>query len=97
MTPDQPEFDFDAGRESGGLEAWRAAREREMKETARKLGIPLGRRVRVEFPNGPPLEGRIELNEQLLFAPSRFSPTLHLRIGNADFHFNETESITALD
>lgn len=95
---DQLAFDFNEnGPSSGvGLEAWRANRRQAIETLAEKQGMPLGQRVRVEFENGPPLEGTLLLMEEVLFAPTRKDAHLHLRIGDADFHADEIISCIRL-
>jgi len=93
-------FDFSEspGAVSGaGIETWRAERRTAIESLARKQGLPLGRRVRIDFWSGPPLEGLLVLDEEKLFVDPRRDPSLHLRIGPADFHANEIAACTALD
>jgi len=104
MIPDQLGFNFDS-RSPGGatqlqpdaLVAWRAARREAMESRARKQGLPLGQRVRVDFACGPPLEGVLLLNEETLFLSDRRNPKLHLRIGTADFHANEISACLLIE
>ncbi len=82
--------------ESGdAIEAWRAERRTAIESLARKQGLPLGRRARIDFWIGPSLEGLLVLDEEKL--DPRRDPSLHLRIGPADFHSNEIAACTALD
>lgn len=99
--PDQLAFEFSDDSEpppqGDGLHAWRNERRRQIEALARKQGLPIGHRVRVDFENGPPLEGLLVLNEELLFAPTGKQPDLHLRIGNADFHADEIAGCTRIE
>ena len=79
------------------IEAWRAERRTAIESLARKQGLPLGRRVRIDFWSGPSLEGPLVLDEEKLFVDPRRDPSLHLRIGSADFHANEIAACTAMD
>lgn len=88
-----PEF---AARGSG-LDDWRAHRRVEMERFAARQGLPLGHRVRVDFENGPPLEGLLFLDEETLFLPERPEGHLALRIGTATFHANQISSCIRLD
>ncbi len=102
MTPDQLGFNFDSAASSdeeklGGLAAWRAARREAMETLAKKQGLPLGHRVRVDFACGPPLEGILLLNEETLFLTERRNPKLHLRIGTADFHADEIAACVQME
>jgi len=97
---DQMAFDFpkSPGAASGdAIEAWRAERRTAIESLARKQGFPLGRQVRIDFWNGPSREGLLVLDEEKLFVDPRRDPSLHLRIGPADFHANEIAACTALD
>ena len=91
-------FDFSqAAPAIDGLHTWRAARHSALLALAREQSLPLGHQVRVEFENGPPLEGILYLNDEELFHPTRRVPHLHLRIGNATFHAHEISSCIRLD
>ena len=95
---DQMAFDFSEspGAASGdAIEAWRTERRTAIESLARKQGLPLGRQVRIDFWNGPSLEGLLVLDEEKL--DPRRDPSLHLRIGPADFHANEIAACTTLD
>ncbi len=96
---DQLPIDFSApppAESADGISRWRADRRAEIEALAKKQGLPLGHRVCVTFENGPPLEGLLLLNEELLFAPRRPDARLHLRIGTADFHADEIASCIRL-
>lgn len=95
--PGQLPLDFSSSSESPGIDAWRAARREQMEKLAAKQGLPLGHRVRVDFANGPSLEGILVLNENLLFLRDRADSRLHLRIGTSDFHANEIETCIRID
>lgn len=97
--PDQLAFDFseEPPHALQGFDQWRTVRLKALEELAAKQGLPLAHRVRVEFENGPPLEGILSLNEETLFAPVRKDAHLHLRIGTADFHADEIFSCVRLD
>ncbi len=83
--------------ESPGLAQWREERRAAMQALANKLGLPLGKKVRVEFENGPPLEGVLHLDEKSLFHPKKRNAQLALRIDSSTFHANEISSCVALD
>lgn len=96
----QMAFDFPESPrvESGdGIEAWRSERRKAIEALAHKQGLPLGRQVRIDFWNSPSLEGLLVLDEEKLFVDPCRVPSLHLRIGSADFHANEIAACTALD
>lgn len=104
MTSDQLGFNFDSRVsviadpfQPDALTIWRAARREQMEKLAKKQGLPLGHRVRVEFACGPPLEGLLLLNEETLFVKDRRDPKLHLRIGTADFHADEISACVRIE
>ena len=85
------------GTPGEGVEAWRTERRNALEMLARKQGLPLGRQVRIDFWNGPSLEGLLVLDEEKLFVDPRRDSSLHLRIGHADFHANEIAACTTLE
>lgn len=98
MSADQLGFDFTIENSATDeLTKWRVQRRAAMEALALREGIPLGHRVRVEFDCGPPLEGVLLLNEEVLFLPERRNPRLHLRIGRADFYANEITACVQID
>jgi hypothetical protein len=90
-------FDFNGPGDSRGFDAWREARRAKLGELARSLGLPFGRRVRVEFSTGSPLEGILLMDEEDLFISSRRDNHLRLRIGQASFEAGEIISCTTLE
>ena len=102
---DQLDFDFSNSatdlpgfsvRESG-LANWREERRAAQEALAAKMGLPLGKRVRVEFTNGPDLEGTLLLDQQMLFLPEKRRGQLTLRIDSASFQANEISACIRLD
>ena len=85
------------GASGDGIATWRAERRNAVETLARKQGLPLGRQVRIDFWNGPSLEGLLVLDEEKLFVDPRREARLHLRIGSADFHANEIAACTTLE
>jgi hypothetical protein len=85
------------GTPGEGVEAWRTERRNALEMLARKQGLPLGRQVRIDFWNGPSLEGLLVLDEEKLFVDPLREARLHLRIGSADFHANEIAACTTLE
>jgi hypothetical protein len=96
FTGDAPELPGLA-TESPALAKWREERRATMRALAQKLGLPLGKKVRVEFENGPPLEGVLHLDEDTLFLPHKRDTRLPLRIDSAIFHANEISSCVTLE
>jgi hypothetical protein len=97
--PDQLSLDFSSEEKPSdkGLEAWRADRMKAIRQLADLQGLPIGHLVRVDFENGPGLEGRLMLDEEGLFIPSRKNPGIALRIGTHAFHADEIASCVRLD
>lgn len=99
---DQLQFSFDGpSREEfttpGGLDSWREKRRAATEALAAKQGLPLGRKVRVEFENGPSLSGVLFLDESTLFLPEKRNNHLALRIGTATFHADEIASCICIE
>jgi len=99
---DQLTFDFldrDQVSSTGesGLDRWRAERRAAMHALAEKLGLPLEHLVRVDFENGPSLEGFLFLDEEELITPNRRTSHLSVRIGTASFHASEISACIRLD
>ncbi len=87
----------DESASSGGLISWHEERRREVAKMSRCEGVPLGRKVRVDFAASPPIEGILELDESLLFYSDIRDSHLRLRIGAYTFHKNECEALVVLD
>ncbi|MEI8342094.1 MAG: hypothetical protein WCH43_11260 [Verrucomicrobiota bacterium] len=96
---DQLSLDFSGGDQplAKSLEAWRADRIESVRRLAHLQGLPIGQSVRVDFDNGPSLNGKLLLDEESLFLPTRKNPHIALRIGNATFHADEIVSCARLD
>lgn len=102
---EQTAFDFldsrnPQPRESGlenGLIHWREKRRAAMEALAARQGLPLGHRVRVEFQNGPPLEGTLLLDQEDLFLLEKRNNRILLRIDSATFHADEITACIRLD
>jgi hypothetical protein len=95
-------FDFSADpeREQGhqdGLELWRAEHHARMEKLARRQGLPLGHRVRVELDNGEIMEGLLFLQEEQLFPQDNRAPRLLLRIHSNVFSISEISSCVRLE
>ncbi len=81
---------------SDGLDVWRERRREKMRETARRHGLPLGHRVRLEFKDGPFLEGILLLDESTWHS-QRSDHHVVLRIDNSTFHHDEISACVRLD
>ena len=80
-----------------GLDGWREARKLERAGQAMKLGLQIGRRVRVDFANSPSLEGMLFLAEPAPTDSPRRPTGLALRIGVSIFRADEISACVALD
>lgn len=85
------------GSGESGLDRWRENRQSAMEALAAREGIPLGHRVRVDFENGPPLEGILYLDKESLFLPTKREPHLMLRVGTSTFEKDDVAAIIRLD
>lgn len=94
--PPEPELPG-LGADSPGLVKWREERRASMRTLALKHGLPLGKTVRVEFENGPPLEGVLHLEEAPLHHSAKREAQITLRIDAATFQSNEIISCLRLD
>ena len=85
----QVEFGFDGGAQSDGYRAWMEQREAEMKEKARRLGLPLGHMVEIWLKDGTLLKGRLLLREQ--------GNSWELVVGQVGFAVGEIEACVRVD
>ncbi len=97
-TPEQLGFDFASGGAGGdGLNHWHEQRQAAIQELARKLGLPLDRKVEAYLKDGTCLRGILHLaRDELLIDPKR-DLTLLLRIDRCTFTPTEIESCVRLD
>ena len=102
---DQLDFDFSNSatgqpgfsESESGHAIWREERRAAQEALAAKMGLPLGKRVRVEFANGPELEGTLLIDQEMLFLPEKRRGQLTLRINSASFHANDISACVRLD
>lgn len=99
MTPgEQFEFDFRAASGGGnGLCVWREQRRAALDQLARRLGLPLGRRVEVRLADGIILRGVLELAEETLFPDRADLARLELVVDGVTFRQRELEACVCLD
>jgi hypothetical protein len=86
---EQIEFGFEGARHADGYRVWARGREEEMRETARRLGLPLGHEVEVWLKDRTLLKGRLLLRE--------YRSNVELMIGQVGFSVSEIESCVRVD
>jgi hypothetical protein len=99
MIPgEQFEFDFQAVTGGGdGLRAWRQQRQAARDQLARRLGLPLGRRVEVRLADGVILRGVLGLAEETLFPDRADLARLELVVDGVGFRQSELEACVCLE
>lgn len=94
-------FDLDApvveAENPTGVDIWQEELRRNLEESARFHGLPIGHRVRAEFRGGPALEGKLLLDGVPPAGGCRADSHLALRIGAATFHADELTACIRLD
>jgi hypothetical protein len=86
---EQIEFGFDGGGHADGYWLWTQGREQEMREMARRLGLPLAHEVEVWLKDGTLLKGRLMLRE--------YRSDVELMIGRVGFSVSEIQSCVRVD
>jgi hypothetical protein len=95
---EQFEFDFQAASGGGdGLRAWRKQRQAARDQLARRLGLPLGRRVEVRLADGVILRGMLELAEETLFPDRADLTRIELVVDGVSFRQSELEACVCLE
>ncbi len=94
MTPGgQLEFDFQpASGGDEGLRAWHQQRQAARDQLARRLGLPLGRRVEVRLADGVILRGVLGVAEEPLFPDQADLARLELVVDGVSFRQGELEA-----
>ena len=100
-SPGQPEFDFLAletrpGGEAGYLR-WREEMREQDEAEARRLGVPVRKRVEALLDCGVVLEGRLEFAEPELLRLERRTAKLALKIGSSVFDHSQITRCVVLD
>jgi len=100
-SPGQLEFDFGATvsnpDEPDGFTRWREALRAQEDAEARRLGLPLRRKVEVQLECGVLLRGRLEFAEPELFRLTRRPVRLALKVGGSVFDHSQIARCIALD
>ena len=85
----QVEFGFGGGGQADGYRVWMEQREAEMREKARRLGLPIGHMVEIWLKDGTLLKGRLLLREQ--------GSNWELVVGRVGFSVGEIEACVRAD
>jgi hypothetical protein len=93
----QGELDFNAGGAGEGHARWIEGRKLAVAELANRLNLPLHHEVEVWLVGGIRLQGKLQLQEEVLFVEEEHARHLGLRIGRASFTVREMESCVRLD
>lgn len=80
-----------------GLDRWHAQRAEALKELSRRLGVPVGARVRVTLSDGVELTGTLAVVEEDLWVPPPEAAAPRLRIGRCTFGLDDLESCVRED
>lgn len=96
-SAEQPEFDFASDSREEGYRKWHDQRRNATRQLARKMGLPLERRVEVWLRGDIRLEGILRLREPRLFIPTGVDPRLELIVDNVPFTPGEMLSCVAMD
>lgn len=94
---EQPQFDFTSNGSEEGFHKWQDQRREAVRQLARKLGLPLERKVEVWLRGEIRLVGVLSLREQNLFLPEDRDPRLELTVDNVSFTPVELISCVAVD
>jgi hypothetical protein len=94
-------LDFETPSDPGagdGLNAWRAAREEQLRTLASKRGLPIGHMVELTMKHGPVIKGRLLLADETLWINdiTRVEQIL-FRIDNLQLKVSDIESCLRLD
>jgi hypothetical protein len=96
-SAEQSQFDFSSSGREEGYRKWQDQRHQAMRLLARKLGLPLERKVEVWLIGEIRLIGILRLREQSLFVPEKGDPRLELIVDNVPFTPAEMVSCVAVD
>jgi hypothetical protein len=94
---EQSQFDFGGSSGEQGWRRWHEQRREAHRQLARKLGLPLDRKVEVWLHGEIRLVGTLRLREQTLFLPEESNSRLELMVDNVRFTPGEMASCVAID
>jgi hypothetical protein len=95
----EPAPELKASAKRDGLDRWRLARQRQVEELCRHLGVPLNREVEIILKQGPIHRGLLRLSEDntLWFdAEDVKRDAIPLRIDDFEFRLGEVESVVRM-
>jgi hypothetical protein len=94
---EQGQFNFGASHTQDGYSSWLQQRRDAVRQLARKMGLPLDRRVEVWLRNDIRLVGTLRLREEGLFLPENDAGQPELVVDGVPFTPGEMLSCVALD
>jgi len=97
MDAPQQQFNFGLPGQTDGYHHWHEQRRDSQRQLARKMGLPLERKVEVWLRGEIRLVGVLRLREEQLFIPEDYEPRLELVVDNVPFTPGEILSWVALD
>ena len=92
----QGQFNFEAGT-GEGYSQWITSRQLAVKDLARRVQLPLNRKVEVWLQGGIRVRGKLELKENLLFFSEENLRHLELKVDGVPFSYREIESCVTMD
>jgi hypothetical protein len=92
----QGQFNFENAT-ADGYSQWITSRQFAVKDLARRVQLPINRRVEVWLQGGVRLRGKLKLKEELLFFSEENLRHLELTIDGVPFTYREMESCVTLD
>jgi hypothetical protein len=93
----QSEFEFNQSHSEAGYNQWQIERRAALEQLARKMGLPLGRRVEVWLQDGIRLRGWLRLEEERLWVENERDFKLKLIVDGVPFTAAEIESCVRQD
>jgi hypothetical protein len=92
----QGQFNFETSAHSGYAQ-WITSRQLAVKDLARRVQLPINRRVEVWLQGGVRLRGKLKLKEEWLFFSEENLRHLEMTIEGVPFTYREMESCVTLD
>ncbi len=92
----QGQFNFETAT-GNGYSQWITSRQLAVKDLARRVQLPINRKVEVWLQGGIRLRGKLKLKEEMLFFSEENLRHLELTIEGVPFTYREMESCVTLD
>jgi hypothetical protein len=93
----QGELNLDGANSGGGYTQWLESRRVATAEMARWMGLPIGHVVEVWLVGGIRLQGKLGLQEEVLFIEEERVRHMGLQVDNVSFTWRELESCIRID